>query len=391
MYTLSLIILFTISSQWLHAQSEAPYPPSPVIETIQWQPAHEVLRLATGSDIFPITWADDDWMYTAYGDGWGFLPFVEKKLSMGISRIQGIPPDIHCENIRTESGEATGDGARGRKASGMLMVDGILYMLVRNVDNSQLGWSEDYGKTWTWADWKFSTGFGCPTFLNYGKNYANARDQYVYIYSHDSDSAYHPADRMVLARVPKDRLKDREAYEFLQTLDERQQPVWTKNMEMRGAVFKYPGYCYRSGISYNPYLRRYLWCQTIPDADVENLRSRGGLGIFDAPEPWGPWTTVFHAENWDIGPGETSSFPSKWYAKDGKSAYLVFSGNDSFSVRKASFVLRGQPEKTQQTARVTLQNNQWHINGSITYPDAPAEGLLMNVRMVNATFEICSG
>lgn len=37
--------------------------------------------------------------------------------------------------------------------------------------------------------------------------------------------------------------------------------------------------------------------------------------------------------------------------------------------------------------RVALVDGRWHINGQVTYPGAPAEGLLMNVRMVNATFE----
>jgi hypothetical protein len=37
--------------------------------------------------------------------------------------------------------------------------------------------------------------------------------------------------------------------------------------------------------------------------------------------------------------------------------------------------------------RVTLVDGRWHINGEVTYPGAPAEGLLMNVRMVNSTFE----
>lgn len=39
------------------------------------------------------------------------------------------------------------------------------------------------------------------------------------------------------------------------------------------------------------------------------------------------------------------------------------------------------------STHVTISNTQWHINGSITHPGTPAEGLLMNVRMVNATFE----
>lgn len=37
--------------------------------------------------------------------------------------------------------------------------------------------------------------------------------------------------------------------------------------------------------------------------------------------------------------------------------------------------------------QVTFQNTDWYINDQITYPNAPAQGLLMNVRMVNATFE----
>ncbi len=37
--------------------------------------------------------------------------------------------------------------------------------------------------------------------------------------------------------------------------------------------------------------------------------------------------------------------------------------------------------------RVSIEGTKWKINGRITYPGARAEGLLMNVRMVNSTFE----
>jgi hypothetical protein len=36
---------------------------------------------------------------------------------------------------------------------------------------------------------------------------------------------------------------------------------------------------------------------------------------------------------------------------------------------------------------VSIKGTQWYINGEITYAGTPAEGLLMNVRMVNSTFE----
>ena len=310
----------------------APYPPSPVIKGIEWAPADTIIRRASGSDNWPITWADDDNQYTAYGDGWGFEPKTKKKLSLGIAKIVGSPPDFRGVNIRTDTGERIGQGAKGAKASGLLCVDGVLYMLVRNTGNSQIAWSADQGKNWTWCEWKFTTSFGAPTFLNFGRNYAGARDDFVYIYSHDSDSAYEPADRMVMARVPKDRIIKRDAYEFFKGLNDSGKPIWTRDIREIRAVFINPGRCYRAGITYNPGLKRYLWCQTIYGED--DMRFKGGLGIFDAPEPWGPWTTVYYTEEWDVGPGETSSLPTKWMSNDGKTCYLLFSGDDFFSVRR---------------------------------------------------------
>jgi CubicO group peptidase (beta-lactamase class C family) len=317
----------------------APYPPSPVIKGITWAPGDQIRRKAPGGDNWPMTWADDDVLYTAYGDGNGFEPFVKEKLSLGFAKITGGPADFVGVNFPAQDAEARGDDKLGRKASGLLAIDGVLYLLVRNVGNAQLGWSRDHGATWSWADWKFTTSFGHPTFLNFGKNYTGARDGFVYVYSFDSDSAYTAADQMVLARVPKDRLAQRDAWEFFTGLDAAGQPGWSKDIEKRGAVFENAGDCYRGGVSYDAGLKRYLWCQIIPrSTHPQGMRFQGGFGIYDAPEPWGPWTTVFHTENWDVGPGEASSFPPKWMSADGKTIHLVFSGNDAFSVRKATLI-----------------------------------------------------
>jgi CubicO group peptidase (beta-lactamase class C family) len=117
-------------------------------------------------------------------------------------------------------------------------------------------------------------------------------------------------------------------------------PVWTKDIEKRGAVFTHPGNCYRSGVSFNAALKRYLWSQKLPASkDSRGPRFQGGFGVYDAPEPWGPWTTVYFTEEWDVGPGETSSFPPKWMSADGRSLHLVFSGDDCFSVRQATLTL----------------------------------------------------
>ena len=142
---------------------------------------------------------------------------------------------------------------------------------------------------------------------------------------------------MVLARVAKDRIREREAYEFFARLAPDGKPRWTRDIEHRGAVFEHRGRCYRSGVSYNAGLGRYLWCQIHPGSkDSRGPRFQGGFGVYDAPEPWGPWRTVYFTEEWDVGPGETSSFPPKWMSVDGKTLHLVFSGDDCFSVRRAT-------------------------------------------------------
>jgi hypothetical protein len=330
-------LLDAIDSPAVPGLRRPPYPPSGHILRVEWAPAAEIVRQAPGSDNFPITWGDDGRLYTAYGDGWGFEPKLTEKLSLGLSVISDSPPRIFGENLRSPSIEQKGDGLSGRKASGLLMVDGILYLMARNAGNSRLAWSRDRGRTWTWSTWTFDVSFGAPTFLNFGRNYDGARDRFVYLYSHDSDSAYKPANVMVLARVPKDRMTDRSAYEFFEGLEEGR-PRWTADVSRRGPVFTFPANCYRSGITYNAGLRRYLWSQTLPDTDP---RFAGGFGIYDAPEPWGPWTTVFFTERWDVGPGESSSFPSKWMSADGRTVHLVFSGDDAFSVRKAVLVPAG--------------------------------------------------
>ncbi len=46
-----------------------------------------------------------------------------------------------------------------------------------------------------------------------------------------------------------------------------------------------------------------------------------------------------------------------------------------------------QPVPAARFTRVSIERGRWQINGVVTYPAAPAEGLLLNVRMVNAVFE----
>ena len=94
-------------------------------------------------------------------------------------------------------------------------------------------------------------------------------------------------------------------------------------------------------VSYNAGLKRYLLC-------TEHLDSyKGNLGIFDAPEPWGPWTTVVYESPWaQDTPIEASSFfwnfSNKWLSPSGQDFVLIFTGtgdNDSWNAVPGSFVL----------------------------------------------------
>ena len=101
-------------------------------------------------------------------------------------------------------------------------------------------------------------------------------------------------------------------------------------------------------MTYHSALRRYLLVHPVSNAGSRDAtgkldtRFHGGLAVFDAPEPWGPWTTVFFTEQWDVGPGDSASFPQKWASADGTTLHLVFAGDDCFSVRRATVAVTGR-------------------------------------------------
>jgi hypothetical protein len=67
-----------------------------------------------------------------------------------------------------------------------------------------------------------------------------------------------------------------------------------------------------------------------------------------------------------------------------KSASCLFTGLITLSILHTTLPVEGAAlAKT----RVSIAGGRWQLNDEITYPGAKAEGLLLNVRMVNATFE----
>lgn len=347
-----LVSLIIGCSKPLSVFAQAPYPPSPVIESIVWDfSSHN--RQALGSDNWPITWADDDNQYTVSGDGPGFNTGGWHE--MIISRITGNSPE-------TMVGTDVSVMDDGGKSYGIISVGGILYMWTGpgsggiSYNEARMKKSTNRGQSWISASWAFvkSEGMIMPTILNFGKDNAGARDNYVYHYfiqlQNDSyELTVHKPGIIYLLRSPNDRIMDRSAYEFFAGFDINGNPKWTANLAGRQPVFQdtLNGVGWNLSVSYNPGLQRYFLI-TEHTATVE-----GNIGIFDAPAPWGPWTTVLYAKSWGSPAIDATTFfwnfSNKWLSTDGKDFTLIFTGvgsNDSWNTVRGSFLISAPKDMT---------------------------------------------
>ena len=354
--SLSLCLLLTSSVQSM-AGLHTPYPQSKMITKLTW--ATEVVKMKDcfSGDNWPIAWVNDNLQITAFCDGQGFSR-QDPDLSLGFARIFGNPPNFRAENFASDADTLMGGGPKGIKASDMIMVDGTLYMFVRNYKpagsddftNSRLACSTNFGVNWMWSDWHFSDTFGCPAFVQFGKNYEGARDSYVYIASQANDSAYDYSPDIVMARVKKDSVLERSRYGFFAGLGESGKPLWSPDISKRKPIFTDPKGTQRIAITYNAALGRYIL--TTSHLIGQKATHTAALGVFEAPEPWGPWSTVYYDDHWSVRDGKDCHtyhhrFPPKWISPDGKTMWLLFSGLDcdlySFCVKKA--ILETAPGK----------------------------------------------
>jgi hypothetical protein len=326
----------------------APYPASNI--RLTWDPNVLIMEGCVSGDNWPIAWVNDNLQITIFCDGKGFSEEAPN-LSQGFARVFGNPPDFRAENFTSDADTPMGGGSKGIKASDMIIVDGVLYMFVRNYKppgsddftNARLAVSKNLGVNWTWADWHFSDTFGCPAFVQFGEDSKGARDDYVYIASQANDSAYGYSPDIVMARVKKGSVMERTHYDFFIGLDESGKPLWSQDIIKRKPIFTDPKGTQRIAITYNVALRRYILATS--HLAGKNVTHTAALGIFEAPEPWGPWLTVYYDDHWSVKDGQDCRtyhhrFPAKWISADGKTMWLLYSGLDcglySFCLKKAT-------------------------------------------------------
>lgn len=338
----------------------------------------DTLDTASDGDLWASCWSDDGNLYAANGDGRGFglgEPFSD----IVVNRIFGTP-ETGITGERLAAGDELGTiwanpERYNRKPTGMVCVDGDgdgsgeLYLAVQDLrtppcppcfndaPNASISRSDDHGETWQktsapmFPDYRFTTIF----FLDFGKNSENASQalgpedgSYVYAYGLDwnwrdsfSDTVPDPTD-LYLARVPKDRIQDRAAWEFYAGNRPNGRPVWTADMGDRIPVLHDERRVYptlrRDGVKnmtvlsqgsvvYNEPLDRYIYTSW----------TEYTFEFYEAPRPWGPWKLFmrkdFGGYPWFGNPGPpgcpgpknggyATTVPSKFISGDGKTMWL---------------------------------------------------------------------
>ena len=226
-------VLFLFVTLIANAQNP-PYSKSQIISGIEldWT-THQ--RHAQGSDNFQLTWADDNHQYGIWGDGNGYAE--KHRVSFGVARIEGDHDNYKGYDRYGHKESSEYEAKILGKSWGIICVKGILYAWVH--PDKPGGWgnwadhhlearlymSKDHAATWQPAEWAFNLEDNMlgGNILQFGKNYAGAADKYVYHYMVEqniyTDSAgksweLQVPGKIFLLRVHKNRLMEREAYEF---------------------------------------------------------------------------------------------------------------------------------------------------------------------------------
>jgi hypothetical protein len=278
-----LSILFTISNPILPEVTSAQTIISAEIVT---PPMHPV---SSTGDLWMNTWADDDHIYTGWGDGTG-PGNTEPSTDCGIGVLKEavpyffIEPDpqdfVRCKFV--PDGQPT--SIRDDKPSSLLFLDGRVYMAghtpLGDAEYGYIAFSGDYGQSWTevvGSPWTRASNspFRCLTFIQMGRSYELNEDGYVYGLGIGTEWAWW-SQEIFLARVPKDSIVNYDCYRYYTGLND-QTPIWS-DLQSKAVPLKHVGTHQMCSAMYHQGIERYL-CLTID-------------GLFEAPNPWGPWTEV---------------------------------------------------------------------------------------------------
>jgi len=311
-------------------------------------------QVGSDGDIWALTWADDNAIYAANCDTYGYPKGLYKSgRNIIIVRISNGPEQpILCtlnpmEQFLAINNYHTRLGSW--KASGMLCVKSKLFLAAFHHryphEIRRFPWwtasdaciivSENYGASWTHFPETpmFGASFGNPSFIQFGQNYGDALDEYVYAVS-GAQGRWTNNDQYVLGRVPQDAVADEKSWSFY-TGGSDGNPKWGPIKDAQPILESPYGLGCSPEVIYNSRLQLYLLATfsvlNLPLGSVdykvaEQAHKQTIFHLFQSRQPWGPWTRIYKGR----GPGMANycpRIPCKWLENDGKSAWIVSAGN----------------------------------------------------------------
>lgn len=361
------------------ARAGSPYGDSTFIKSVNFQWS-TLRKLATGSDNWPITWANDGNLYSTWGDGGGFgsKALSQAFVSIGVAKLRGSsasgvdglnmigglrPSVAKCmdhnppEMVDRDSRSVCRNVGLAGKSRGILALDSNLYMWVtpnRNTDGYRYGrlYKARIGSNdWSLASWTLDPNDALPlvfpTFLQAGKNNSGA-GSYVYAYAtrygprstSRLDVQYGPDGGAVyLLRASRgSNLLNKGSWSYFAGTSGAS-ARWTTNSRQAQPVFKDKnGAGPRVSAVYSPQMDRYF----LMSGHTRDMA--GNLGLFEGPNPWGPWKTVYYDV---LGKGTSLpktaffyGFLPTGFSNGGRDFTFTFSGTeglDSLNVVDGSF------------------------------------------------------
>ena len=230
-------------------------------------------------------------------------------------------------------------------------------------DTSWIVSSDDNGVTWDLeaTDFHFFRGrLSSPRFINAGQGYKDAPDPdhiYALFPGTETDKAFFENnDAIWLGRVPTAQLLNRSAWTFYAG-DVAGEPAWTVDDTIAVSILRHPLMTATQQVTYNVGLKRYMmavwgwvdpngnprgqltssntegrpWEQPSSNPSVRGRKDghdRTQLSLWEAPQPWGPWSYFHRDDDWR-GPdgssgGYTPVFPPAWISESGTEMWMVF-------------------------------------------------------------------
>jgi len=365
---ISAILLLVVPCRQTTART-LPYLKSSVLVGFEWTSQPHRFP-GTHSDMHWETWASDDAIYCIDGDG---RYFNSPSYFASLIKVTGTPPDHKIELVTQFRQYPIREATRGRKLRrylcSPLSVDSTLYACLYDYDWNLPGLnpddandrtiidayskhagiagiivSNDMGKNWRNIPGPndhpfFGQRYANLHFVNFGPGYTDVPQELGdYVYGISNDKNWESGDNLFLARVPRNKMLDRSAWEFFAGQKEGR-PLWSKNEDDSQPVFTDPGHVGHSCMSFNKPLGRYLlavFSDTCPhreNASLEevlaNWDATTELQIYEGEKPWGPWFLVYNENPWE-GPQHAPylpHLPTKWFSKDGLSGTMIYSGD----------------------------------------------------------------